>query len=64
MKSKTATIIKFLIIIAILAAIVTAIFIYKNEILDAIDVAREKVYTLKRRYLNGREFEDYEDDIL
>ena len=64
MKSKTASIIKFLIVIAILAAIITAIFIYKNEILDAIDVAREKVYTLKRRYLNGREFEDYEDDIL
>ena len=64
MKSKTASIIKFLIVIAILAAIITAIFIYKNEILDAIDVAREKVYTLKRRYINGREFEDYEDDIL
>ena len=64
MKSKTAAIIKFLIIIAILAAIITAIFIYKNEILDALDVAREKFYTLKRRYINGREFEDYEDDIL
>ncbi|MBR6206298.1 MAG: hypothetical protein IKQ73_03950 [Oscillospiraceae bacterium] len=64
MKSKTASIIKFLIVIAVLAAIVAAIFIYKNEILDAIDVAREKVYTLKRRYINGREFEDYEDDIL
>ena len=64
MKSKTAAIIKFLIIIALLAAIITAIFIYKNEILDAIDVGREKVYALKRRYINGREFEDYEDDIL
>ena len=64
MKSKSAAIIKFLIIIAVLAAIVTLIFIYKNEILDALDVAREKFYTLKRRYINGREFEDYEDDIL
>ena len=64
MKSKSAAIIKFLIVIALLAAIVTLIFIYKNEILDALDVAREKFYTLKRRYLNGREFEDYEDDIL
>ena len=64
MKSKSAAIIKFLIIIAVLAAIVTLIFIYKNEILDALDVAREKFYTLKRRDINGREFEDYEDDIL
>ena len=63
MKSKTASIIKFLIVIAVLAAIVTAIFIYKNEILDALDVAKEKVDTMKRRYLCGKEFEDY-DDIL
>lgn len=64
MKKKTACVIKVLIIIAVLAAAVAAILFYKNELLDALDMAREKLDSLKRRYLCRREFEDYEDDIL
>ncbi|MCQ2451657.1 MAG: hypothetical protein MJ075_00790 [Oscillospiraceae bacterium] len=64
MKKKAACVIKVLIIVAVLAAAVAAILFYKNELLDALDMAREKLDSLKRRYLCRREFEDYEDDIL
>jgi len=64
MKKKTACIIKILIAVAVIAAAVAVVLIYKNEILDAIDLAREKYDTMKRRFLFAKEYEDYEDDIL
>jgi len=64
MKKKTACVIKVLIIIAVVAAAVAAVLFYKNELLDALDMVREKLDSLKHRYLYNREYEDYEDDIL
>ena len=64
LKNKTACIVKILIAVAVIAAAVAVVLLYKNEILDAVDMAREKLDTMKRRFLCGREFEDYDEDIL
>ena len=61
---KSSIVWKILFILLAAAAAVTIIMMYKNEILDAVDALREKIICLKRRHIIGKEFEDYEDDIL
>lgn len=61
---KTSIVWKILFILLAAAAAVTIILMYKNEILDALDALQEKIACLKRRRIFGKEFEDYEDDIL